>query len=85
MRAAGVSATTTVQWLSNMLVAALFPLATAHFGMRPILFGFAGVCGLAWLLVLLALPETKGVALEDIGAADAGATKPSAARRPKAE
>ena len=82
MRAAGVSATTTVQWLSNMLVAALFPIASARFGMQPILFGFASVCVLAWALVFWCLPETKGVALEDIdlsapggGAAVAGANK----------
>ena len=83
VRAAGVSATTTVQWLSNMLVAALFPIASARFGMQPILFGFASVCVLAWALVFGCLPETKGVALEDIdlsaagggGAAVAGAKK----------
>ena len=68
VRAAGVSATTTVQWLSNMLVAALFPVATAALGMRPILLGFAGVCVATWFIVLAFLPETKGVALEDIGA-----------------
>jgi hypothetical protein len=50
--------------------------------MQPILFGFASVCVLAWALVFGCLPETKGVALEDIdlsaaggGAAVAGAKK----------
>jgi hypothetical protein len=63
-------------------VAALFPIASARFGMQPILFGFASVCVLAWALVFGCLPETKGVALEDIdlsaaggGAAVAGAKK----------
>ena len=65
-RAAGVSATTTVQWLSNMLVAAFFPVASQAFGMRAVLNSFAAVCVLAWLCVLVSVPETKGVALEDI-------------------
>ena len=76
VRGAGVAATTTVQWVSNMLVAALFPIAAAKLGMTTVLWGFASVCVLAWLVVLLFVPETKGVALEDIGGG--GATKPKA-------
>jgi MFS transporter, SP family, galactose:H+ symporter len=68
VRAPGVAATTTVQWLSNMLVAALFPILAAKFGMSQVLNGFAMVCVLAWLVVLAYVPETKGLALESIGA-----------------
>jgi SP family galactose:H+ symporter-like MFS transporter len=71
VRAPGVAATTTVQWLSNMLVAALFPVLTAKFGMSQVLNGFALVCVLAWLVVLAYVPETKGLALESIGAGSA--------------
>ena len=67
LRAPGVAATTTVQWLSNMLVAALFPVAAAKFGMTAVLNGFAVVCVVAWVFVLAFVPETKGVALEEIG------------------
>ena len=66
-RGAGVAATTTVQWVSNMLVAALFPVAAARFGMTSVLYGFTAVCALAWVVVVLFVPETKGVSLEDIG------------------
>jgi len=65
-RAAGVSATTTVQWLSNMAVAALFPIATQHFGMQKVLRGFAVFCVLAWLTVCFGVQETKGRTLEQI-------------------
>lgn len=76
VRGVGVSTTTTVQWISNMLVAALFPVAAARFGMPAVLYGFAAVCVGAFLLVVLAVPETKGVALEDIGSGSgAGASK----------
>ena len=78
VRASGVAATTTVQWLSNMLVAALFPVLTASLGMRTVLNGFALVCVLAWLVVLACVPETKGLALESIGA---GATTGQAQRK----
>ena len=36
--------------------------------MQPVLYGFALVCVLAWLVVLLTVPETKGISLEEIGA-----------------
>lgn len=49
-----------------MLVAALFPIAAARFGMSAVLNGFALVCVLAWVLVATSVPETKGVSLEDI-------------------
>ena len=71
VRGAGVAATTTVQWTSNMLVAALFPIAAAKFGMTSVLYTFAAVCVLAWLVVALYVPETKGMALEQIGEAKA--------------
>ena len=78
LRAPGVAATTTVQWLSNMLVAALFPLAAATVGMRTVLGGFAVVCVVAWVVVLAFVPETKGIALEEIAAAgDADSKKRS--------
>lgn len=72
VRGVGVATTTTVQWVSNMLVAALFPIAAATLGMTSVLWGFAGVCVLAYVVVVLFVPETKGVALEDIGGGGKG-------------
>ena len=75
-RAAGVSATTTVQWLSNMVVAATFPYAAATLGMRAVLNGFAAVCVLAFAVVIAFVPETKGMALEDIASSSSASAKP---------
>ena len=69
VRGAGVATTTTVQWVSNMLVAALFPVAAARLGMTSVLYGFSAVCVLAWLVVALFVPETKGISLEEISGA----------------
>lgn len=66
MRGVGVAATTTVQWGANMLVAALFPIAAHTLGMQTVLCGFLAVCVVAWAVVYLAVPETRGVALEDV-------------------
>jgi MFS family permease len=68
VRGEGVAAAITVQWLSNMLVAALFPISVSRFGMRSVINGFSVVCIVAWIVVWVFLRETKGVALEDIGA-----------------
>ena len=59
-------------------MAALFPLAAASVGMRTVLGGFAVVCVVAWVVVLAFVPETKGIALEEIAAAgDADSKKRS--------
>ena len=67
VRGVGVSATTTIQWSANMLVAFLFPLAAAKLGMTTVLSGFASVCVIAWIVIELFVPETKGKSLEEIG------------------
>ena len=50
-----------------MLVAFLFPLAAAKLGMTTVLSGFASVCVIAWIVIELFVPETKGKSLEEIG------------------
>ena len=52
-----------------MLVAALFPVAAARLRMTSVLYGFSAVCVLAWLVVVLFVPETKGISLEEISGA----------------
>jgi len=66
-RSAGVAASTGVQFAANAFVAATFPVFSAAIGTRTTLCWFAGFSFAAWLFVLRFVPETKGVALEDIG------------------
>ncbi|KAB1663709.1 sugar porter family MFS transporter [Pseudoclavibacter sp. CFCC 13611] len=61
--AAGVAVC--VQWLSNGVVALLFPLAFAHLG-GDVYFVFAAVNVLSAWFVWRALPETRGLALEEV-------------------
>ena len=60
----GYPASSVTAWSYLVGACLLFPVAAAKFGMTAVLWGFAAVCGLAWLVVLLFVPETKGVALE---------------------
>lgn len=74
-RSVGVSACVTVQWLCNALVAAAFPVVAARFGYARVLHGFAAVCLAAWLVIAKFVPETRGVALEEIGRGAGAAEK----------
>ena len=67
VRSTGVAYSSAFQWLSNALVAAVFPALSQRFGTPVVLQGFAVTCAVAFVFVLKLVPETKGVALEDIG------------------
>ena len=64
----GVSLSTASQWSFNALIAATFPALRLRFGARNVLNGFALVSLLSWAFTYYFVPETKGKALEDIGA-----------------
>lgn len=72
-RSASVAAAASVQFTANVLVAQLFPVAAVTYGMRSVINFFAMVCALAWVVVLIYVPETKGRTLEEIQ--DMGATE----------
>ncbi|WP_269453594.1 sugar porter family MFS transporter [Pseudoclavibacter sp. 13-3] len=61
--AAGVAVC--VQWVTNGVVALLFPVAFAHLG-GDVYFVFAAVNVLSAWFVWRALPETRGLALEEV-------------------
>jgi hypothetical protein len=54
-----------------------FPVLRARYGAEAVFAGFAGVCALAWAFVHAFVPETKGKALEDLGADAAQETRPA--------
>ena len=65
-RAAGQSLGSFTHWIFAALVATAFPLAVAQFEPWAIFAFFAGMMVLQLLWVLLAVPETKGVPLEEL-------------------
>ena len=67
-RSLGVSLSTASQWSFNALIAATFPALRLRFGARNVLNGFAMISLLSWAFTYYFVPETKGKALEDIGA-----------------
>jgi len=64
IRERGQSLGTLALWVSNGLVAALFPLLAARDGQYPFLF-FSVMMVVQLLLALWVFPETKGVSLEE--------------------
>ena len=72
VRSSGVALSSSFQWISNALVAAIFPALSRQLGTPLVLQGFALTCAVAFFFVLRFVPETKGVALEDIGGRDKG-------------
>eukprot|EP00966_Prymnesium_polylepis_P292508 6755247-Prymnesium_polylepis.1 len=65
-RSTGVAACTSVQWGFNIVVAASFPALQDHFGSTTIVATFSAMSVIAWLFILRFVPETRGVALEDM-------------------
>ncbi len=65
-RAAGQSLGSFTHWIFAALVATLFPMAVARFEPGDIFAFFAGMMVLQLAWVLAAVPETKGVPLEEI-------------------
>ena len=66
-RAKGVSLTTTTNWVFTLIIGQFVPvLQTAvDFGIFLI---FAGCCVFMWFFVLLCVPETKGVSIDEVSA-----------------
>ena len=66
VRARGSALATGCNWLTNALVGKLSPLLLDALG--PYMYiGLGGICAASALFVALALPETQGVTLEDMG------------------
>jgi SP family galactose:H+ symporter-like MFS transporter len=66
IRGAAMSAATAVNWLSNFVVALLFPVMLAKLGNDVTFWIYAGICVLAYVFVQKLVPETKERTLEDI-------------------
>ena len=65
VRARGQSLGSATHWVMNAMIAAVFPTVAAASKSLPFLF-FAIMMALQFVVVLIAFPETKGVALEDM-------------------
>lgn len=68
VREKGIAFASATSWLFNALVAANFLSGIEWVGLSGVLLVFAGACTLALLIGLRFVPETRGVALEDIEA-----------------
>jgi sugar porter (SP) family MFS transporter len=66
VRGAAMSTATAVNWLSNFVVALLFPIMLAELGSDVTFWIYAGICALAYVFVQKLVPETKERTLEDI-------------------
>jgi MFS family permease len=65
-RAAAICAS--VDWMANFVIVQWFPTLNDHFGLAWVMILFAVLCFLAIAFVARFLPETKGLALEDVTA-----------------
>ncbi|WP_226581751.1 sugar porter family MFS transporter [Acuticoccus sediminis] len=68
IREPGIAAASATSWLFNAAVAFFFLSAVETFGSVAVFGFFAAVCVLSFLVGLFAVPETRGVPLEDIEA-----------------
>lgn len=66
IRELGMSFATAVLWGFNFVVAITFPLLLNSFGNIGAFCWYAGWCVALWVLILLFVPETKGVTLEEL-------------------
>jgi sugar porter (SP) family MFS transporter len=67
VRSRGQSVGSSSHWISNALIAGVFPLVAARSSALPFV-GFAVMMALQFFLVLFIWPETKGASLEQIQA-----------------
>lgn len=65
VRSRGQSVGSSAHWVTNGLIAALFPTIAAHSAAYPFYF-FTAMMALQFFLVLFLFPETKGVTLEQL-------------------
>lgn len=68
VRSKGQSLGSGSHWISNAIVALLFPLAVAKFSRALPFFFFAAMCALQFVVVMIVYPETKGRTLEQLQA-----------------
>ena len=55
-----------IDWLANFLIIEVFPVSQNAIGLDGVLVVFAGLAALAIVFIWKFLPETKGLAVEDI-------------------
>ena len=67
VRAAGQSMGAFTHWIFAAILANVFPIIAGQLGGGPIFLFFAVMMFLQLLFVRFMMPETKGVALEDMG------------------
>jgi MFS family permease len=65
-RALGVAACIAVQWAFNILVSQTFPILLDAAGAIVTFSIFAGLCAAAFVFIWIAVPETKGHALDAV-------------------
>lgn len=68
VRSKGQSLGSGSHWITNAVVALLFPLVVAKYSRAAPFFFFAATCALQFVVVLFIYPETKGATLEQIQA-----------------
>jgi sugar porter (SP) family MFS transporter len=68
VRSKGQSLGAGTHWISDAIIAMLFPIAVAHFSRSAPFFFFAAMTVLQFVVVLFVYPETKGATLEQLQA-----------------
>ena len=68
VRAAGQSFGSFTHWICAAIITNVFPVLASRFGGAPIFAFFTGMMVLQLLFVMFLMPETKGIALEDMEA-----------------
>ena len=68
VRSKGQSLGSGSHWITNAIVALLFPLVVAGYSKAAPFFFFAAMCALQFVVVLFIYPETKGATLEQLQA-----------------
>jgi sugar porter (SP) family MFS transporter len=68
VRGRAAASAATVDWLANFVIVQWFPTLNTHFGLAKVMILFAVLSVLALAFVAKFLPETKGLALEDVTA-----------------
>lgn len=66
VRAKGQSLGAGTHWISDAIIAMLFPIAVAHLSRSAPFFFFAAMTMLQFVVVLFVYPETKGATLEQL-------------------
>merc|ERR1719499_1811362 len=66
LRSKGNSFATAVNWASNIVVSQSFPILMGGIGTGSTFLILAGVCVIAILFCYIAVPETKGLSLEEV-------------------